>query len=111
MSPKQPMTEERIAEAAKLWSEGLSTLQIAARMGIPKGTICSTAVRHRSLFPVRMAMYRPIPKPATPKPKRPVGKTFIEGQWIEHVKRTTSTGAVVTMPRVSFIDGVREGAD
>lgn len=108
MSTKQPLTRERIAEVAKLWSEGLSTLQIAAQLGIPKGTICSTAIRHRDLFPARMAMYRRIVKPPVPQPGKAVKKTYIAGQWVEHVKRTTQSGAVVTMPRVSFIDGVAD---
>lgn len=116
MSVKQPMTEKRITEAAKLWSDGLSTMQISTRLGIPKGTICSLAIRHRDLFPVRMVMNRMLPKEpknahTKPGANPPSSATYIAGKWVEHVKRTTRSGAVVTMPRVSFIDGVREGAD
>ena len=117
MSPKFPIPSERIEQAAALWSDGLSTSQISKKMGIPKATICTMAFRHRDLFPKRQEYNRPIPKVSairpvlTLVPKAPDGRTFFEGRWIEHVKRTTQSGAVVTMPRVSFIDGIREGGD
>lgn len=106
MSPKFPLSVDRIEQAAQLWDKGLTVSQISAELGIPKGTVCSTALRHRDRFPKRQEMNRPIPKPVLKLvPKEPPRRTYFEGRWIEHVKRTTQSGAVVTMPRVSFIDG------
>lgn len=106
MSPRFPLSVDRIEQAAQLWDKGLTVSQISAELGIPKGTVCSTALRHRDRFPKRQEMNRPIPKPVLKLvPKETPRRTFIAGQWVEHVKRTTQSGAVVTMPKVSFIDG------
>jgi len=90
--------------AAKLWAAGYSVSQIADKTGIPRGTMSGRVFRYRDVFPARTL---------APAQKRaePVGRTFFDGRYIEHVKRTTVSGAVVTMPRVSLIDGVREGAN
>lgn len=88
--------------AAKLWAEGHSVSQIADKTGVPRGTMSGRVFRYRDIFPARTVT------PAG-KPAEAAGRTFFDGRYIEHVKRVTSTGAVVTMPRVSFIDGMREG--
>jgi hypothetical protein len=106
-----PTRTKRIEEAAQLWSEGLSVIQISARLGIPLGTVCSTASRHRDLFPARMSMHRMIAKASPAATESPVEprRTFFDGRYIEHVNRELPNGAVVTMPKVSFIDEVRDG--
>lgn len=111
MTPKLPLSVDRIEQAARLWDQGLSTAQISAELGIPKGTICSTALRNREMFPKRQEYNRPAPKSAPDQPIAATRRTYLAGQWVEHVKRTTQSGAIVTMPRVSFIDGAREGVD
>ncbi len=112
-------TEEKLEEASRLWGEGISASKIAAQLGVTLGSFLGTTSFKRERFPIR---FKPAEKPQpaprkAPKPvlalvpKEPPRRTFIAGQWIEHVKRTTQSGAVVTMPRVSFIDGIREGGD
>lgn len=103
-------TEDRLNEAAKLWNEGLTTLEISLKMGIPKGTITSNALSHRDLFPKRWELNTPIPKPEPVVAPERMRRTLFEGRWIEHVTREVN-GVEITMPRVSFIDGIREGGD
>lgn len=110
-------TEDRIAEACRLWNEGLSAAKIAAQLGVTLGSFLGTTSHQREKFPVRMKAKPQIQVRETeavevvapvetlaPAPRR----TNIAGQWIEHVKKTTRNGAVITMPRVSFIDGARD---
>lgn len=110
MTANAPVSDEWLERASKLWASGMTTSQIAAVTGIPRGTVCTRVFRHRDYFPMRGNS-----TPTLPKPPRgavePARRTYIAGKWVEHVTRTTSTGAEVTMPRVSFIDGVREGVD
>lgn len=108
-------TPERIEEAARLWSTGMPGKTIALRMGVSWGSLSSITCNHRHLFPLRMKAKFSLPSDFrhgndVPRAAIPPRRTFIDGQWVEHVKRTTSTGAVVTMPRVSFIDGAKEEA-
>lgn len=46
-------TEERIAEAARLWSEDKSLSEIAAALDVGKGAIAGLSFRHRDKFPSR----------------------------------------------------------
>lgn len=115
-------TEDKLNEAARLWDEGLTATRIAQTLGVTLGSFLGTSSLKRELFPVRMkpkgeaeveAEKAPDPIIITEvpieEPRPAVRRTYIDGRWIEHVKRTTQSGAVVTLPRVSFIDGVREG--
>ena len=107
-------TPERIEEASKLWNGGMPARTIAARMGVSWSSLSSITCNYRHLFPARTKAKFTLPTDyhqdnviqiAAPPPRRPC----VAGVWVEHVKRTTISGAVVTMPRVSFIDGAREG--
>lgn len=107
-------TPDRIAEAARLWNGGMPARTIAARMGVSWGALSSITCNYRYLFPARIKPKYTLPTDylqdnAAPPLNLPSRRTYIDGRWIEHVKRTTQSGAVVTLPRVSFIDGVREG--
>lgn len=56
-------TEERLDIASRLWDEGLSTRQIADRMGVSKSSMHDVAHRNRNRFPKRMTIKRaPLPK-------------------------------------------------
>src|SRR6478752_1363123 len=112
-SPADVWTEEKLEEASRLWDKGVPAATIAAQLGVTLGSFLGTTSFKRERFPIRFKPAekpqpapRRVPKPVlTLVPKEPPRRTFFEGCYIEHVKRTTSTGAVVTMPRVSFIDG------
>ena len=105
-------TEDKIAKASKLWNEGMVAEKIAEQFGVSRGSLSGIAACYRDRFParikpeayipVRMEPKRPVLEIVKPAPPR---RTYIAGKWVEHVKRTTISGAVVTMPRVSFIDG------
>jgi hypothetical protein len=47
-------TEDKIATAAKLWSEGATGPMIAERMGVSRGSVTAIASMHRDLFPSRL---------------------------------------------------------
>jgi GcrA cell cycle regulator len=56
-------TEERIAQLAELWHQGLSTAEIGRRLGISKNAIIGKA--HRLALPPRPS---PLKNPPAPKP-------------------------------------------
>ncbi|MBX5238648.1 GcrA family cell cycle regulator [Rhizobium sp. NLR22b] len=87
-------TEERIAKAEKLWSEGLSARAIADIVGSKKNTVINMAFRHRDRFPARQGPRRRGPYTPTKPTHYP-----------DRVTRITTSGASVTMPRVPTIDG------
>lgn len=93
-------TEERIAKAQQLWSEGLTAKAIAEIVGSKKNTVISMAYRHRSRFPPRF--YPRV------EARRQQGINYVAPLPVFHpdrVKRITVSGAEVTMPRVPSIDG------
>ena len=111
-------TEEKLNEAARLWSQGLTATRIAELLGVTEGSFRGTSSLQRDRFPTRVkskpeAQAEAIVEAPLPieKPKPAVRRTYIAGKWVEHVKRKTITGAVVTVARVEFIDGAREMAD
>jgi len=113
-------TEERLDEASRLWGQGLTAARIAEQLGVTLGSFLGTSSLQRDRFPMRMkakSEIEVIPAPSIEMPAPVVApepvvrRTYIAGKWVEHVKRTTISGAVVTLPRVSFIDGGREFAD
>ncbi|MBB3521070.1 GcrA family cell cycle regulator [Rhizobium sp. BK456] len=87
-------TEERIAKAEQLWSEGLTARAIAEVVGSTKNTVISMAHRNRPRFPERQKHREPVAYEVPPKVFHP-----------DRVKRITVSGAEVTMPRVPTIDG------
>lgn len=88
-------TDERIAEASRLWRAGADSREIAKRLGVSTHSVNKLSQRKRSLFPYRyevLAALSPVvSQPANDHPDR--------------VVRRTLAGALVTMPRVTMIDG------
>ena len=110
-------TEDKIAKASTMWNDGVVSYKIAEAFGVSRGSLSGIAVYYRDLFPSRVKPkigqrieVAPIPVIES-RASEPTRRTYIAGKWVDHVKRKTTTGAVVTMPRVSFIDGLRETAD
>lgn len=93
-------------QAAELWADGLSAMEIAERLGCNRRYLYNFAEHHREHFPVRqqkkkVAHYvstksREEPRRRHPEPK-PIGP--------DRVRRITLSGAVVTLPRIPTIDG------
>jgi len=91
----------------ELWADGVSASDLAKRFGVTRRTIYNFAEYHRDQFPVRQHK-KPFnhvvrcrePKQAVaspPKKAKPLSP--------DHVRRTTISGAVVTLPRIPTIDG------
>ena len=108
----QPWTEENKQAAAQLWAKGLAIYRIAVAFDTSEDAIGCLAKRNRSMFPKRP----PAPKRnyyrregandpiirrfEPPKPQQPKVRAYAD-----RVTRHTISGAKVTMPRVTFIDG------
>lgn len=93
--------------AAELWADGMPASEIAKRFDVGRRTMYNFAEYHRDQFPVRQHK-KPFnhvvrcrePKPVVaspPKKAKPLSP--------DHVRRTTISGAVVTLPRIPTIDG------
>lgn len=91
---------EWLRKASALWMEGRTAYAIAVVTGVSSG-----AAYHRihkqypEHFPARRS-HAPVVV-ASAKPKSYIGN----GRWVDHVRRETRHGAIITMPRVSMIDG------
>lgn len=96
---------EKIDHCVRLARTKMTQKDIAAEIGMTRGAVAFLMTKRADLFAVKT---KPEPKEIVILPQ-PARRTYIAGKWVEHVKRTTISGAVVTLPRVSFIDGVREG--
>lgn len=58
-SPK--WTENRVAEASKLWAKGLSASNIAAEIGgVSRNAVAGLALRNRELFPQRGRKFKSV---------------------------------------------------
>jgi len=103
MSNTVTWTGERLDRAVRLWRLGISTAEIAEMFGVSYGTIQSLACYRRDLFPDRGRAFKPVeidPQVFAPKTTA------------DRVTRTTLSGANITLPRVTFIDGpYREAAE
>lgn len=101
-------TDEDKASAARMWAKGASAFRISIAFDCTEYAVIRLTRRNRSMFP---------PRPPGPKPVRfkeqPDRKAYQEEQVpralptinADRVRRTTISGAKVTLPRVPFIDG------
>ena len=94
-------TERMIEGAAKMWRQGLSVTEIGNSFGLPKNSVCSMTHRNRDLFPKRRE-HRP------KKAKKVVAPFIRKSDDIKRVTKVTLTGARITLPWVSFINGSNE---
>lgn len=92
-----------IDEAEKLWRQGISGTAIAEKLGVKMRQIYTLAESNRDRFPLRVAKVRSKGvvvmelTPVVASPKRPAHP--------DRVTRVTFSGAHVTLPRVTFLDG------
>ena len=94
--------KKRIRRAKQMWADGASARDIAKSIGSTKAIVLKHARAHRDDFPSRREWSGGRPKAkeeaaaeVSPRPDFDLGR----------VKRVTLSGAVVTLPRVTFIDG------
>lgn len=80
----------RIDKASELWRAGMHPAAIAAKMGVSPATIFGLVAKRRDLFPAN-------------------GRSPARSN-LSKVVRITVTGAAVSVPRVTFIDGPIEEA-
>jgi len=101
MSNTVTWTGARLDLAVMLWRLGVSTSNIADALGVTYPAIQSLTCYRRDLFPDRGRAFKPVE--ATPEVLAPKVAS-------DRVTRTTISGAKITLPRVTFIDGpYREG--
>lgn len=96
----------KINKAVKLWAEGISVHFMAQSLGVSKDAVIGLCYRRRDLFPARRAV-EPVKK-NSPTPEPIVVERILPP---DRVKRVTISGASVTMPRITFIDGPAAAAE
>lgn len=103
------MTMHWESSASKMWADGVPAGKIAEAFNLDRQYLYNYADKHRDSFPVRQTKQRKevihyvstkvptgprIYHDRLPKPLPP-----------DRVRRTTISGAVVTLPRIPTIDG------
>ena len=92
-------------QAALLWSQGHNTYQIAVMTGVKNGTAHNRIMRRPELFPEKRVIVLRTPSLAGgDQPKSYIGND----RWVERVPFKTFAGAIVSLPRVSILNG-KEG--
>jgi GcrA cell cycle regulator len=107
-------TEADKQEAARMWKAGKAATRIAVAFDVSEESIRNLSRRNRSMFPHRQQHTRTHAPRESVKHERPVEVTAESEPtlYADRVTRRTVSGAKVTMPRVSFIDGpYREAAE
>lgn len=102
-----------VSKASRMWADGVPANEIANAVCVERQYLYNYADKHRDVFPVRQTKQRKevanyvSTKVATPprirQPER-LPKILPPDQ----VRRTTISGAVVTLPRIPTIDGYAE---
>lgn len=101
--PKIVWTGERLAEASAMWNRGAPTAELAARFDSSEDAINSLASYRRDLFPRRKTHFRR--SAATIRPVALKEEPKVAPVYPDRVTRETVSGALITLPRVVFIDG------
>jgi GcrA cell cycle regulator len=97
-----------------MWKAGKAATRIAVAFDVSEESIRNLTRRNRSMFPHRQEHTRTHTPRESVKHERPVEVAEESAQTVfsDRVTRRTISGAKVTMPRVSFIDGpYREAAE
>lgn len=91
--------------AALLWSQGHNTHRIAVITGVMSGTAHNRIKRRPDLFPEkRVIVLKTPPLASGGQPRSYIGND----RWVERVPFKTFAGAIVSLPRVSILNG-KEG--
>lgn len=97
---KLPVSAQWLRIASELWKQGMTAHAIAVATGVSSGAAYHRIHKtHPELFPKLRAVV-----PAASVHQEP--KSFIgNGRWVGRVPYTTFAGAVVSLPRVSILNG------
>lgn len=93
--------KEKIDECLRLRKAGKTMKAISSIIGITENSVAHVIRKHKALFDAPAA-------PVEIEPMRQSRRSFIAGKWVERVPFVTISGAVVSLPRVSIING-KEG--
>lgn len=94
-------------QAAALWADGLSAMEIAERLGCSRRYLYNFAEHHREHFPVRQEKKKIQHYVGTrhPTPPRIRPERQLKPLPPDQIRRITISGAIVTLPRIPTIDG------
>lgn len=96
-------TKEKVAECVRLRKAGKTITATALAIGMPRASVDSLIRKRPDWFEAEK------PKEVfLEAPKHPRRRSFIADRWVERIPYTTISGAVVSLPRVSIING-KEG--
>lgn len=100
---KMPVSAEWFRKATELWMQGMTAHGIAVATGVTSGAAYHRIHKtHPELFPAHRSA-----SPVVVQHHEP--KSYIgNGRWVDRVSYTTFAGAVISLPRVSIING-KEG--
>ncbi len=87
-------TDRMINTAISLRAEGAGARRIGQVLGINKTTVSEYIARHPGLF-------QPMDEPKVDRVRR----SIIGDRLVDRISYTTISGAVVSLPRISMIDG------
>lgn len=100
---KLPVSTEWLRRASELWMKGYTAHGIAVATGVSSGAAYHRIHRtHPELFPASRS--EGTDAAPTLEPKSYIGND----RWVDRVPYTTLSGAVVSLPRVSILNG-KEG--
>ena len=95
------LNDSQIQKASRLWKAGFRAKEIANKLGrdITTANVYDHARRNREQFPIRTR---------TGSPYQVMNVTGLKGWDGKTTRRKTIGGAIITLPRISFIDGPHE---
>jgi hypothetical protein len=105
MTFESTATPEWYEQVAELWAAGKTCGEISAITGDNRNTISSRMWRRRDLFPIRYDERGRKPKPEVRVIDGNRRHYIGNGRWVDRVPYTTISGAVVSLPRVSILNG------
>lgn len=100
MPVRSPSIDVNLAE--KLWRQGVTGTAIAKKLGVKMRQVYTLAENNRDRFPVRVPK---LSAPGVVVMTMPRTQAEVPKMKPDRVSRITISGARVTMPRVTFIDG------
>lgn len=109
MSGTEKWSQERIERASRLWAGRMPADDIARIMGVSPSAFSWVTTRYRNMFPLRQKPKYTLPSDlkASAVQPRPGDRQWsrIGDRRVERVPYTTFAGAVVSLPRVSILNG------
>lgn len=92
--------DEAISRASQMWDDGYHGVEIARHLGVTEKWFQRFRKRNRELFPVRDSYHH----------KQLIPANLVNGARPDVMVWQTKSGAVVTLPKISFIECPRVAA-